>query len=185
MKGRYDCEVCVGRGSVRIRLHSKPSVFDPMENISPQELTARDYPCPECSASISEERVYILQSIPMTLTDEVDPKWKEAIRRECAHGLADQFLKRGLITFSEKREKANDYTTNTVIIATLGAVSPRHVASMEERISERQDEFAKKVVTIACAGISNWNSLFSNNSGTIYKDQAISEVCGALFKAAQ
>lgn len=104
-----------------------------------------------------------------------------SVRNDIAFGLAEQMLDEGLIAFAEKEDPNRLQATVT---GTVGVASKRHVATLEERVAERQMEIAERLVDEAVAGIHVWNSHHTGDEGSISKGQAADEVRRAFKRLA-
>lgn len=89
-----------------------------------------------------------------------------------AHRLAGALLDRGLIRF--ERGPDDPMRVVTPFRATIGVVSPSRVATMEERVAERQEEFARQVVAEAETQIRAWGPSW------LHKTHVLDEVGAAL-----
>lgn len=170
-----DCVICQGGGYVRLPVYRKTSY-----TLSPEVLmgaltveeNARTYQCPECrSAQAAQERVHIVYAEEIVRdahryreNSGVD----EHVARQLATATARKFLQDGLIEI--RKEKRGD---DIVYRSRIGAVSPRMVATLEQRAIDRMKEFLIGVRETAAAAISVWGSAYTGNEGVISKGQAI------------
>jgi hypothetical protein len=180
-----DCPVCCGSRKVRLpwmkpmapaRYRAESVALMAVEKIY------QDYPCPECAPSTNEDRVAILEfGATVAVPPDNDPRREEAIRREAAFHIVDRLLKDGFISFREDRT-GEDYTLTYEVRGRLGVVSPAIVASMEERIAERQADVARQVAVQAAEEIRVWGSYYTGDEGPIHKGKAVEAVQKALDK---
>lgn len=170
------CEICRGSGLVRLPIYRTASVtaFDNSAQII--EESARNYPCPECADLVPQERLALVQYHSLVDARCTDQEYIEAANNDAAHMLVGALLKGGFIRFEHGKKDARRLTFP--VQATIGVVSTKHVATMEERIAERQDTFACEVIAEAALRINEWGS--SAGTGAIYKTQAIDELSLAL-----
>lgn len=170
------CEICRGSGLVRLPIYRTAAVtaFDNSAQII--EESARNYPCPECADLVPQERLALVQYHSLVDARCTDKEYIDAANEDAAHRLVGALLKGGFIRFEHGKKDARGLTFP--IQATVGVVSTKHVATMEERIAERQDEFAREVINEAGRGIESWGT--SAGEGAIYKSQAIDELNLAL-----
>lgn len=174
------CDICDGSRVVRHRVRQKISASFTDAAISPIAMTAREYPCPACAKEVAPERIDVCASTVEYTDAYKGDEYERHLHEEAAHRLVGYLLSAGLFTFTKRPAKTEWFGATSEIIATLGVVSPRYVASLDERISARQDEVASDVVDVACAGIGVWDSHYTGNDGYIRKSQAMSEVRDAL-----
>jgi len=173
------CEICRGEQTIRLPIHRESRVFSDLTDSQSPVPAVRSYPCPECAETVTQNRVSIVRyhSI-MDAGDGSDPRFADYVRREAANAFGDFILESGFIQFERGPNDIQQMTFPTK--ATIGVVSPKHVATLEERIVERQMQIAGEVVTAAVVGITNWNSRFNGPEGSIPKDQAATEVREAM-----
>ncbi|AZO29390.1 hypothetical protein [Mesorhizobium sp. M1B.F.Ca.ET.045.04.1.1] len=107
-------------------------------------------------------------------------EYEEYVRKSLAHDLVDLIFRSGHITFT--KDKPDEGTMTETIRATIGIVSAATVASMEERIAERQMELASKLVGAAAEEIRVWDSYYTGDGGNISKGQAVDAVSRAFKK---
>lgn len=98
--------------------------------------------------------------------------------RAATQALVDKLLDEDLIQFELGPEDALNLTV--AVRATIGVVSPRHVASLEERIAERQEAVAREVAEQGARNIRAWGRAYSGDEGNISKGQAVSSLWEAL-----
>ena len=172
-----ECPVC--RGSKRIKLplyHPVSASFSGEPDWTVREAS-REYACPECSG-VPESRVNILGCAASIFSPEpIDPNQIEAMRHHMAREMAENLVKDGFVRI-EVGPVGDDLRSE--VTATLGVVSERVVASMEQRIAERQELVAREVTSAAVAGIRVWGSYYTGDDGSISKSQAIDAVREAL-----
>lgn len=175
------CEICRGLQIIRLPVHRNLHVFSDFtgNELSASTPTSRTFPCPECSETVAHDRIAIVQHHSIVDTRYgSDPRFIEYVREEAATTLAHSILASNFIQFERGPDDILQMTFPTR--ATVGVVSPRHVATIEGRIIERQMEIAQEVVRATIAGITNWNSQYSGPEGSISKDQATRQVREAL-----
>lgn len=149
-----DCDICDGRKMVSLRVIRPLQPFtmraetDPLVPI----VSSRDFPCPQCSDQVATERLGILQHHAELWRD--DTRYVEAAMTDAAKYLGREMLKHGFIQF-EFLPPAKEDVFGGRLRATVGVVAPTVVASMEERIAERQTEIARHVVSEAARRIYN------------------------------
>lgn len=177
------CLVCRGDRVVRLRLYRHVSPVKFTADLQPtMEETSRQYPCPECAPTTSEDRVALLKVKGVVAIRTHDRQFDEHVRKSLAHDLVDAILRAGHITFT--KEEPDECTMTETMHATLGIVSAATVASMEERIAERQMEVAAKLAGAAADEIRVWGRDYSGDNGNISKGQAVDAVARA-FRAIQ
>jgi hypothetical protein len=178
------CPVCQGQKTIRLPLyHSVSASFDPNAVPTIMEETSRSFPCPECAPKTKEENVALLKyEATVTTQYEREPGFLEYVQKDMAHNLAHALLRDGHIQFVSL--PADDAQLTRVTKATLGVVSANVIASMEDRISERQLEVAARLVPAASRKIRVWGSYYSGDEGSISKDQAVDAVKDAFKELA-
>jgi hypothetical protein len=175
------CDICGGARVIRLPIRRWTSVatFNPSE-VARLEEVARTYPCPECSDTVSIDRVAFLES--QTLVDGfilMDRGFNEHIHRTAAYNLAETLLRNGFIQVVE--QKRDDRQMTVTFQATLGVISPKIVATMEERIATRQVDVARRAAELAIEAINNWGSSYGGRD--IPKDIAAKDIRNAVTKA--
>ena len=142
------------------------------------EDSYRDYPCPECGDVIPLERLATVEFHSMVDARIDDPEFIKHARVNAAHRLIAALLEKKFITFQNGAPISREL--KRPLIATVGVVSPTHVASLQERVAKHQEEFAREVVAEAVKEILNWGSYFTGKEGTIQKGHAAEVVRSAL-----
>lgn len=107
-----------------------------------------------------------------------DAGYEEAIRRSAAHAVVDKLLKDGFVAF--RKSPIDEFNMRYELTGRVGVVSTAVVASLEERIAERQTEVAKQVASRAAEQIAVWGSYYTGNEGAITKAQAIDAINRAV-----
>ena len=178
-----DCMICGGARVIRLPVRQPlrtTSISSTFEQSAAGEV--RTYPCPECAETVPLERVAIVEthcSADLHRAEEGEPGFMEHVHRRAASGLAEMLLRGGLISF--KRRNRDDREMTFEERATVGVVSPRHVAALEERIAARQVEIAHRAAEIAIADMAAWGRDYGEKS--IPKDIAARDVRAAVRKA--
>lgn len=173
------CEICQGRRRIRLPLYKRLSFRLPDAAPPPTiEDTYREYPCPECSETVSQDRVSIVTMVTPFDDRNMNPGFLEHIKRSSAHALVDELIKGGFIVLKDGPSDPREFRTS--LIATLGVVSPKTVATLEQRVAKRQSEVAQKVVVEAARRIRQWGSAYSGEDGSIRKSQAIDALRDAM-----
>jgi hypothetical protein len=175
MAAKYDCEICRGRGLVRLPLYRRATVSFEATATSIEE-SYREYPCPECSDQAPLERVAVLDVHSMVDARIDTPEFREHAMRHAALRLVDELLKADFITL--ERGKTDTFRERYPVVATIGVVSKKQVATLERRIADRQDEVAKVVALEAKKQIDNWGSHYGH--ADILKRDAKAQVDSAL-----
>lgn len=178
---RYDCEVCCGRGLVRLQIQRRTSVVDfKAAEMIPMvaELAYRDYPCPECGDVIPLERLATVEFHSMVNNQITDPEFTKHAMNGAAHRLIDELLAKNFIRMQRGPDDSSQF--RYPLVATLAVVSPQHVATLEDRVAQHQEVVAQEVVDEAIRQISNWCSDYTGDEGRIRKSEAIDDVRRAL-----
>lgn len=175
------CNICGGSRKIRLPLRHPVSVSlsDADMSIDPRP-SSKEFACPECAPKVPEERVAILEfGASITAYPKDDAGYEEAARKTAAHSMVHELLRAGFIQF--RKGPVDEFEMRYELVGRLGVVSTSVVASMEERIAERQTEVAKEVANRAAQQVAVWGSYYTGNNGSISKAQAID----AINQAAQ
>ena len=184
---RESCPICRGSKTIRLPVYREMSVSfaDYSIDASAVSESYRTYPCPECADRLDDSKVMILQGRASGRTEYfTDAGFVRHIQKNIAYGLAQEFLENGLIAFSEPKalHDSDPWFGDTEVTGTLGAVSMATVATMEQRIAERQFEMAEKLASAAAEKIRHWDSSHTDDGGPIYKNLAVQYIWDALRK---
>lgn len=180
---KYDCEICHGNGRIRLPRYVRlKAVGGPSPMDAEIESSVAEFACPECEANSAPfDRVDVVSQIVSAASDIRDARFDEHVKERLSYDLARELLRRGLITFQQGRENLKDMTVPWK--ATIGAVAPKHVATMEDRISARQLEVAAEVVAQTGEEIANWGSYYhGREGGSVGKWQALDWLAEAFKK---
>lgn len=129
-------------------------------------------------AEVVKEMVALVKYHGEIVTSIDDPQYGEPARKSLAHELVAALLRNGYITFT--KGEADEMQRTRKMRAMLGVVSAAKVASMEERIAERQMEVASKLVSAAADEIRVWGRYYTGDEGNISKGQAVDAVVRAF-----
>lgn len=158
---KYDCDICQGRGTIRLPIYRRLSVMafaaDAMSDV---EESSRSYPCPECSDAVPFAQVGVVSSIMAVETRIDDPKYLEHVKRSAAMGLMAEIIKAGYVKVESGPDDTREFRREYRV--TLGIVSPKQVATLEERVAERQIDVAQEVAAEAEHQINNWGSYYGH-----------------------
>lgn len=148
-----DCDVCGGRRVITLPVVRRIPLA-PMAKFEASATTVsrRQFPCPECGPQVSENRVKIMefgatiaaQALGYFGQGGVPAEFVAMAQRDAARTIHEAMLQQGLFSFERGPYDRNDMTEPHY--ARIGVVAPAVVASMEERIAERQEELAREVV---------------------------------------
>lgn len=157
-----DCKICRGIGRVWLPVyHSVEVISAPFVMPDRVEEAYREYACPECGEQISFERVAVVQMHSYISSEIKEPGFKEyaerSIRAQLTHKLADSKF------IALEQGDIDNIHFRFALRATIGVVSPEHVATLEDRVASRQMEVAKEVVAEAHKEISNWGSFYGHS----------------------
>ena len=173
-----DCDICQGLGVIRLPIRRQAvSLFNAGEPPQLQE-TSRQFPCPQCSNMVPEERLAIVSDHREYEANYDDPSLIFAIQANLARGLIDGLLRDGFVRL--ERSETDPTTMRFGVKVSIGVVHPEHVTSLESRIEAHQDRFATEVVMEARKHIANWGSDYTGLDGPIHKATAINAVEDAL-----
>lgn len=183
------CDICGGRRIIvlpvmpRLSLSVQDASFEPYATT----ITKREFPCPQCAPTTHEDRIDVA-----TVESEQTIRgpglmhgrgFRDAMKRDVAHGIAHFLLDHGYINFQWREpvsiSDAECFPPPELSVrGTVGVVAPAVVASMEQRIAERQVEVAAEVVAEAAHLIGNWGSYYGHTS--LSKSDAYREIDQAL-----
>ncbi len=179
------CEICGGARVVHFhrRQPLKAVARGDSAPTDADQVQVATYPCPECAASVSFDRVQISTASTSQIIDRrmaADEQFMDAVRRDAAFALVDHLMRDGFITFAVRRSPGDpdEFTERVAHTAKVGVLAPKVVATLEERVAERQSEVATEVVDEAISDIRNWGSDFGWTS--IDKEQAYRSIKDAL-----
>lgn len=156
---KHDCDVCQGRGLVRLPIYRplKVTAID----IAPEPVeSSRQYPCPECGDAVSIGHVGALREESFVASYINEPGFIEHVKEGLAHLLAGQLLKDGYIKF--RRGPTDSQEMRFQMVATVGVVHPSKLDTLEQRIAERQDVVAREVANEAVRQIDNFGSYYGH-----------------------
>jgi hypothetical protein len=178
---KANCEICRGSGLIRVPIFKRSVGPRDVPAFGDRDETSRSYPCPECSGSIPQERLEVVQYHGMVdMRDyDGDPEFKRYVARNAAHNFVDALLQEGFIRY-ESGPGDSSLGMRVPIRATLGVVSPRHVATLEQRIAVRQEELAREVIIEAERQIVMRPPPYTGAEGFIWKLGAVEAVKNAL-----
>lgn len=153
MKKGRPCAVC--GDSRKVRLPVRMTVTqNPVDLSVSIDDGFKEYPCPECAPYVPIDRVRVLD-VHASVREQYLPEAEAHVQRSAAHQLVDHVLRGGFITF-ERGPRARDPWLDVPMVATMAVVAPGVVATMEQRIAERQDQVAEAVAEEAKRRISIW-----------------------------
>jgi hypothetical protein len=178
---RADCDICGGRGKIRLPVMHKLSMRAYNAKIEMHE-SSREYACPECSEAADDNRVMVAGAMEMTRLDLADePQYAEHCKRAMVHRIADLLIRDGFVRFVDG---ATDKMMRTKELrAYVGVVAVGAAKRIEDRINERQWEMAEKVIQEAADAVQNWGSHYTGRAGPINKSDAVRQIFDALKMA--
>jgi hypothetical protein len=172
-----DCEVCRGSGRIHLPLYGKLEASPLDVSIDLQlGVMSREYPCPECSVDVVPiSRLWVAKH-----AGRFDRRYLPVMQKSMAHALIDSLLERGMFMF---RQDDPDDRGGVRLVASVAFVAPAHVATLEQRVAERQFEVAEAVVEATVEEVANWGSHYQGRTGgSVDKSQAIGWMRTALKK---
>jgi hypothetical protein len=167
---KADCEICRGSGVIRLPIYRREKVVD-FSATPVAEESSRSYACPECSDSIPQERLAVVQYHSLVDSRINDPEFVRHAKDSAAHNIVASLLKGGFIRF--ERGPNDDRELQYPMRATVGVVSLTQVATLEQRIADHQEELARDVIDEAARQIRNWRSNRTEDEGTLEKEYAV------------
>lgn len=178
---RSDCDICGGRGIIRLPVQERlPACF--LEG-NPRTLSIREYACPECSEHIPDEKVLIVQAEEIGDSDYADkePEYLDYIKGALIHRIANLLVREDQITFSRIINPPEALPRHSFHLrGKLGIISPRAVATFEQRVRQHQTLVAQEVIKMAAFKIDNLRSHYK--VPLIGKAMAIQFMQGALMQ---
>lgn len=171
------CPVCRGEKRICLPLHHPVRVMPPNEMPTVEE-NSRYYDCPECVPKAPYTRMgmtKVMSWMDDSASETTKVWWRDNAAKLMRRMIAEKLIADGFIQF-ERLEP--DAVHGEGIRATIRAVLPRHVATFEERIAERQMEIADEVAGEAKSLIANWGSFY--NWEAISKATAYREIDAAV-----
>lgn len=182
------CDICgnerVIRLPVRRPLSTMPEPYRDTMIVSQSAETLRTFPCPACAQVTDFGHVAIMTaSVDYAADSDLigDPTYVEHVRNGAAHDLVELLVKSDNVEHrSDVPQPSRFFGRVSRMRASIGVVSKNFVASLEDRITERQMMVADEVVKEAAAQIRQWGSLYSGLEGNISKGQAVDAVQRAL-----
>ena len=124
------CPVCRGSRTIKLPLYTEPSTLIELDASMPTDATvsARVYPCPQCSPSAPRDRVRIVTfggqadaGLDMSMRGKLDPRFRDHLRRHAADALLREMLRSDVILFKEGTP--DRWTGNTSFRATVASSS--------------------------------------------------------------
>jgi hypothetical protein len=172
-----DCEICQGRG--RVYLPRYPRVlasYSPADGpIAPVSSKPIDYPCPECSDTIPVERLGVIKAVSSHCHPVDDAAFRKHVLESAAYKMIDELLKSGHIILDDIPETATDRQQMIRrISATIGVVSAKAVATVEQRAFRAGRSLAHDVVESFVDKIRHFNGNY------VSKEEAIRCIHGTL-----
>lgn len=169
---------------MRLPIYRSVRIVDvrPDVAVTAMDETARQYPCPECSTMVPQERLAIVEYHALVDSSYADQSGYLAhVKEHSAHHITSQLLKDGFIRF--ERGPDDDREMRFATRATVGVVAPKHVATIEERAARHQKTLAREAAAEAVRLIMLWGSHYTGGEGHIPKAQAVDEVNRAVKTA--
>lgn len=158
---RKDCEICGGRGFIRLPLRGPMSAVATFGGEGVRE-SARSYVCPECIGQADLARVRVASAIAFApyapeLAAALDAMKLEgaalgAMKLEAARKIGEFLLQEGCLIFC----RADAPPGEVGLRAMVGVAPPAYVVVIEDRIAAKQDEVAHEVVRRAVDSIGEW-----------------------------
>jgi hypothetical protein len=178
---RYNCEVCLGRGLVRLPLYKSPRVSpsSALAISASVDLDYRDYACPECSDVTPVVRVHAMHAETHVASYVEDPAFVGHVQDILAHQLAAHLLRNDYIEFRRGPEDTRELQWQ--MIATIGVVPKSKLDDIEQRVAARQTDVAREAIEEAKFQVSNWGSHYGRSE--ILKRDAVRLIGESLQRA--
>ena len=177
--GRHDCDICGGRGKIRLPVMHKTSMRPAANAKIELAESSREYACPECSEIADDNRVMVMgaqEEYSAHLAKE--PQFMERIHGYLARPIAEMLIRDGFVRFVDMPIDETRMTKATR--AYVGVVAVGAAKRIEDRINERQWEMAEKVLHEAADAVRNWGSHYTGRGGPINKDDAVRQMFEVL-----
>jgi hypothetical protein len=149
-----DCDICGDSGIIRLPVRGNMKAA-PYHGTAPTALSTREFPCPECGY-IPQEKVMIVQAEDIVSEEIKEDDYLSYCKEHIAHKMAKFIFQGGFISFS--KGQLEGFRREYSLRGKLGIISPRVVATFEERVKQYQDIKAQKVINKAIKSIRNWES---------------------------
>lgn len=173
------CNICNGSRSINLPITQRLRLsIEGQPKFEKPEKTYKTYACPECCASVAEERVLTVGATA-TIRDVYDcDDYRHAIKQTIAQTLARALLDKECITFEETPRTDNDFKTE--ITGTIGVVSASYVANLQARANAAARPLLEQAATLAIENIRQWGSAYGHIR--VDKDHAAREINAAIDK---
>lgn len=174
---KSDCDVCGGRGKIRVPVYPRHTVaeFNPRDDFASTQ-SSREYPCPECSEIVPVEHVGAASEEVFVASYVNEPGFMEHVKNSLGHQIVDFLLRHNYVEF--ERSPTDERQMRFQMRATVGVVSKKRLATIQERVEQHQEALAREVMAEAKRQIDNWGSTYGHTS--LHKSQARDSVDGAL-----
>lgn len=155
------CDICRGRGVIGVPVYRPlrtSRIFD--SDVTKAELGEgwRDFACPQCAPKVAEHSIAFVQA-----EISIDPRYEDQdgyaalVRRDLLHAIAEVLAREQSDGFLvTERGPLGEFSGRIPLTGTIGVVSKTVIASMEQRIAERQMEVAAEVVERVAGLIRMW-----------------------------
>jgi hypothetical protein len=159
-----------GCRTVRFAVYRRVVSFGMMANGAIEPLVEqqfREYPCPECSEMVAMERIAIVQKVMTAAADIGGDEFVSHVMRSAERQVLRSLAGKGFVRVERGPEDRQQITFP--VTATVGVVSPKVVATIQERAAVHQERLAREVMAEADARIDNWDSYYGR-SGILKQD---------------
>lgn len=176
-----DCDICGGAGKIRLPVRQRLSVTA-SKNDTPTSMPIREYACPECGPQIPQENIMICQAEEWVDGDIKEDEYIDHCKQSIAHRIAQGLYTNSMISFAKNTKAKQEYSwrNDYCLRGKLGVISPRLVATFEERVKEHQSMIAREVIDEAIKQIRNWGSEYKMPD--ISKDMVVRFMLESLNK---
>lgn len=157
------CEICQGSRFIRLPRRKPMSVIrDVGSAIAPAAETSTLFPCPECGEDCPSNKLRIFNFEETVSGAKYIPQDQiyQVIGERAARCLVDSMLREGLIEIVASHKHDDQFPYEMKYRVTCAVMSPKHIKTYQDRINERQEEIASRVVEEACKRIYNFGSAY-------------------------
>ena len=166
-----DCDICQGSG--RIWLHVRPRIMakcEPYDVMAPTTISQREYACPECGGVVQAEKLVIVEAFTTVHSQITESLIAPHVHGNIASLLGAKLFENNLITFD--KSPGAEYSLTYQVRGRIVVASQRVVATLEQRIAEREPDLAREIVAEAYQEIGQWPEINKAQARSIIRNSA-------------